>query len=917
MRRASHLTISLAGTWHFRAEGKTEWLPIDIPGCWESLGLPHDWEGPGWFRRTVDLPVEWRKPGRRLWLRFGAVSYSCAVRVNDMLVGEHVGAWDAFTFEITEAVQDAAAADILLRVVKPGGPTFPTPRTISGFLPYVWGFLHGGIWQDAAIEMSGGDRIDPDAVRALPSEPNRRLPSPVGAQTDGYRFKLVDAGGLPVEPGEVTPWNPETPVLYDLRIERMQDGEVSDEAVIALGFRSPAVEGDTPLLNDRPFYPRMALSWGWYARTLHPNPAVDVMRAELEQIRDLGFNGVKCCLWVPPQAYLDLCDEMGLLVWMELPLWLPRMSPEQQEHVSAEYERIVCQYRHHPSIVIWTLGCELSTSCGDEFLRRLYERVKELTDCPLIRDNSGGGECYGGLLREHADYYDYHFYCDLPFLRGAFDYFLPRWRPKQPWFFGEFCDADGFRDLAAIAADYADTEYRAGAAPSNAGGNSADPSVPQRDPALPEEMPAKLPWWMSGDPAVNPQGARWDMNIVGQRANMDRHGLWARAAELKEGQRRQTLLHRKFTIEMVRSYREMSGYVVTGLRDTPISTAGMLDDLEEPRYSAEEMARFNADTVLFLGLHRRRNWVAGGDRPSYIDRWCHWSGDTLYPRIGVSHYGAGCRLTSLTWQIADANSRVVRTGAVPDLAPDLLTTGDVQQLAALDVELPETDRMSRLTLRVSLTADSGLLWSNEWPIWVVPQPDWKEIPAWVAYDPERKLTGLERHGAEWQRLDAEQFGAGSECAVIVASRWTKELADFARGGGKGVVFVEKTGGFPVVEAPFWREAMKLFEPHPLWNNFAHEGFTDLQFYGLGPDCAIDVEKASALLPDAEFHPVLRRVDARTYEVSDYVTEARFPGNGRLLITSLRPHGGLGDQPDGLLRHVAGVHLLVSALKALA
>src|SRR5205814_1779045 len=132
-----------------------------------------------------------------------------------------------------------------------------------------------------------------------------------------------------------------------------------------------------------------------------------------------------------------------------------------------------------------------------------------------------------------------------------------------------------------------------------------------------------------------------------------------------------------------------------------------------------------------------------------------------------------------------------------------------------------------------------------------------------------KLQGLEQQNAEWEAT-LPPFHPNS---LLVASRWTLEIADFAQRGGNGIVFVEKGGGLPVVECPFWREAMKLFEEHPLWEEFPHEGFTDLIFYGLGPDCAFDREELQALLPDATLSPILRRVDARTFDVKEYVLEA--------------------------------------------
>ncbi|MCW3055781.1 MAG: glycoside hydrolase family 2, sugar binding [Chthonomonadales bacterium] len=800
-------SVSLSGDWQFRAGDQAGWQSLAVPGCWERLDIPHDWEGPGWYRKTVEIPVTWRtRSDERLWLRFGAVSYACTVWVNAVEIGTHLGAWDAFTLEITQAVAAATRAEILVRVVKPGGPTYPTNQTTAGFLPYVWGFLFGGIWQDVTLERTGPLRL-PD-------------------------------------------------------------------------FHEPTVRS-AYIPRESSNYPRMALSWGWYPDTLHCNPPVEVMRTELENLRALGYNGVKCCLWVPPPAYLDLCDALGMLVWMELPLWLPQMDAAQLEQVYREYEAIVSQVCHHPCIVIWSLGCELSASCPVDFMKRLYGRIRELTVGDLLRDNSGGGECYGGALIENADYYDYHFYCDLPFLRTTFDYFLPRWRPDQPWFFGEFCDADAYRDL----------------------------------PALREAHGGELPWWAQNDPQSNPQGVRWDMNIIGQWAALEQNDLLPRLEELKEGQRRQTLLHRKYTVELVRTYREMSGYVITGLRDTPISTAGMFDDFGAFRYTPEEFTRFNADTVLFLGWHRRRNWVAGGDRPSYIDHWTHVGGETLLPRIGISHSGKPLRILSGQIELQGVEGKplaqqplLLRLQSIPD--------GVVMQIAEAEIELPQVSQMTQALLRVTLRLRGKRTVQNEWPLWIVPRTDWNALPAWVAFDPDARLQGLERYGATCTHVRPEEIVTLPITTRLVASRWIPEITAFVRAGGHAFVFVDSGGGLPTESCPFWREAMKLFDPHPLWDLFPHTGFTDIHFFGLGPDCALQPTALATLLPDAEWQPLLRRVDARTCAMTDYLTEAGFPTGGRLLFSTLRLHGGLGDQPDSLLRHTTGRHLLASILLTL-
>ena len=77
----------------------------------------------------------------------------------------------------------------------------------------------------------------------------------------------------------------------------------------------------------------------------------------------------------------------------------------------------------HPSVILYTLGCELNASIGADILSPLFEQTKQNSGDALVRDNSGGGDAYGGLLNEHAEFYDYHFYSDLQFFRPLLDYY--------------------------------------------------------------------------------------------------------------------------------------------------------------------------------------------------------------------------------------------------------------------------------------------------------------------------------------------------------------------------------------------------------------------------------------------------------------------------------------------------------------
>ena len=125
------------------------------------------------------------------------------------------------------------------------------------------------------------------------------------------------------------------------------------------------------------------------------------------------------------------------------------------------------------------------------------------------------------------------------------------------------------------------------------------------------------------------------------------------------------------------------------------------------------------------------------------------------------------------------------------------------------------------------------------------------------------------------------------------------------------------GPLPVRRVPFWRESIKLLYPHPLWERFPHRGYTDLQFFGLATDLAFETKQIESVLPEVlGLRPLLRRLDAREFHVTDHVIEVEV-GKGRLLASTLRYQGGVGAQPSGLRRNVAGQHLLFETIRYLA
>ncbi|MCB8933343.1 MAG: hypothetical protein H6534_07875 [Chthonomonadaceae bacterium] len=606
------------------------------------------------------------------------------------------------------------------------------------------------------------------------------------------------------------------------------------------------VDGTRLLLDGKPFLMRGVLHWGWYPETGHPNPLEETVRREFEQMGALGFNTVKCCLWVPSHRWLELAAEAGLAVWLELPLWDP--AAEHLDAMGRELERIVLEFRRHDAIVCWTVGCELSESTPPGFRQTLVERVRELTGCPLVKDNSGGAEMYGGDPREFGDFYDFHPYCDTPFYPVVLDSLLPGSRTPLPTLLGEFNDIDVHRDLP--------------------------------------RMRSERPYWAQSSDELNAIGVRWQHDLPGVletcRFAVDPEA--ARHEALHRSSLEKAAFVRRSVQAAVRSRPSIGGYVVTGWRDTPVSSSGMIDDWGElkPQLGAAE---WNSPTLMFLIPRRRPPWIAGGNRPGWVDASSHFAGG-VHVRLGA-HSEAG-HSGEVEWSAVDFAWRGERRpggriaqGRLPAASGEPLSAGELGEIWF------EAAEPGGVLLRVRWGGAA-----QHWPLWIV-EPWSKDAAAqWCRYDPPG-------------RLDDIAFG---EAGPLVATRVPPDLEDRVRAGARVLLLLEEG---PVVRAPFWRESAYEFLDDAFW---ARVGFADHweRFLPVSGDCVLDL---AALLPQASWQTWMNRVDTRTYAEAPVLAHATL-GSGRIIATTLRPDGGLGAQPVGVTRNPSGAALLRALLREL-
>lgn len=885
-------TVSLDGAWEFSLGDSACWGSIQVPGCWEAQGYSKTIDGPAYYRRSVSIPPVWADG--QVWIEFGAVSYACQVRINEQLVGHHIGLWTPFIFNVTSVIRPGQENLVEVEVFKPG-ERYPMRSSLAGFLPDV-ATSFGGIWQSVKMRCAlvnlwevqvtsnaetGAVRITAWTGRILSDSSS--LSWALSIVRDGVpvieatqSFSPEDKLDIEVKVPEFALWSLESPALYTAHVRLLQEGRVVTERSCRFGFRTVETRDGLVYINGQPVLLRGLLSWGWQPDKIAPAFSSVDARNEIRQVKAMGFNLIKLCLFVPNEMYLEMADEEGVFLWEELPLWLPEVTPELRRQAPVEYNEIMRVIHHHPSLILYSLGCELNREVDGDLLEALNHAVRSQVADALVCENSGSGESYGGFDFDQADFTDYHPYYDLQYFEPLLDNWRRDWLPTRPWIFGEFNDSDGFRDLAEI--DAANGGIR--------------------------------PWWLTVDNPVTlwrPEARA----LIEHDSRLARSAPTQTTSELVSIAAAQSLMVRKYTVETLRKRGSMGGYVITGMRDTPIATSGVLDDLGRSKWPPEAMHTFNHDTILCLDTDRRRRWTHGGDRPDYIDIHCYPSGAEAHWYIILSTFTSLPSGGMFYWQLTSLDGNPLQKGEASLLHPPL--PGKPVKGTSITCKLPEVEHACELLLKARLEYGDGSV-ENEWPVWIFPPLSRQVMQEEISvYDPTGSISHLTNLYPHVQTLPP--FWRW-RAPLVVTTAWCDPLEDYLQRGGRVLLLQQGDGPLPSRRGPFWRESIKLFESHPIWTEFPHQGYAGMQFFSLASDVFFDTPLFSERIPGlSNLRPILRRLDAREFTMADYVVEID-AWKGKLIACSLRLQGGAGLQPSTPQRNLAGTSLFITLVNYL-
>ena len=360
---------------------------LEVPGDWNTQRPElFFYEGSVWYQRNFDYQL---RPGRRLFVWFGAANYDAIVFLNGTRLGEHVGGFTPFQFEITGLVREKGNFLIALVNDRRHAEDVPTVNTD-------W-WNYGGLTrqvrlvdvpetfvQDYFVQLEKGSQTRIAGWVRLngPHKQQRvtvRIPeagaeSSVQTDANGYAEIAFDA--------KLALWSPESPKLYDVSIDAESD-QVKDR----IGFRSIQTSGRQILLNGKPIFLRGA--------AIHAEAPIRTGRvfneAEARTLlgwaKDLGCNFVRLAHYPHDEVMTRMADEMGLLVWSEIPVYwtIQWENAETYQNAQHQLEEMIARDKNRASIILWSVGNETPRlDARLKFMSTLAGRAHELDATRLV-----------------------------------------------------------------------------------------------------------------------------------------------------------------------------------------------------------------------------------------------------------------------------------------------------------------------------------------------------------------------------------------------------------------------------------------------------------------------------------------------------------------------------------------------------
>ncbi|RKR14342.1 beta-glucuronidase [Maribacter vaceletii] len=403
-------TQSLSGDWFFLASNEiseanvlketySNWDTLQVPGNWDTQKKYSEYVGKGYYQKTFTIPENWKE--KQIRLKFNAVYETSKVWLNGELLGEHIGGYTPFEFNITKKVKLNAPNSVIVMA----------NNTYKRGAWWAW----GGISRDVSLIADNDVRIVYQHITSEPDFENQivnftikykiknngntsaitNILSEIGdIHKDSIKINVDKAATAvsyikfkkPLK--EVKLWDFNSPNLYELKSSILINNNIVTTAADKFGIRKFEVKGEQFYLNN------VAVRMNGLNR-VHDHPDYgntepdNLILQDMLDIKSLGCNFSRLMHAPLSKNLLRVCDSIGFLLVEEIPVWGdddPQSYPNNPLTKKWLKEMIERDY-NHPSVVAWSVGNELreddsitATWPEKKMTKNQYEYVNSMLD---------------------------------------------------------------------------------------------------------------------------------------------------------------------------------------------------------------------------------------------------------------------------------------------------------------------------------------------------------------------------------------------------------------------------------------------------------------------------------------------------------------------------------------------------------
>lgn len=392
---------------------RDDWQKVPIvPRAWDCYeDALWEYEGIAWYSTTIN-PGDF-DAGKKTMIRFNRVMYYTKVWLNGEYLGENIGGYLPFQFDITSYLNSGRKNTIVLRVDnRPRIEWLPAGKQIE------W-IQYGGILDKVELVGTSFTYIEDLTIRTTRlgegvAELNCRVRvvnEKDSASEVAIDIEVAGATGVtrktsrllckPNQRAETSVqmvverpalWSPEAPALYTAKASLSGGATTLDTVVERFGIRTVSVEGTSILLNGKPIQIRGVNRYDEYGR-FGPNVPEDRLREELSLMKTAGINFIRMHY---PQAshLLSLYDEYGFMMMEEIPMcwwgvdWFGETSQSLDilNFARPALEKMIARDKNHPAIIFWSMAneCQTDNEIGIQVMRDLLTHARSLDPTRLV-----------------------------------------------------------------------------------------------------------------------------------------------------------------------------------------------------------------------------------------------------------------------------------------------------------------------------------------------------------------------------------------------------------------------------------------------------------------------------------------------------------------------------------------------------